>query len=450
MGESENDYQGPPGSYDSYLHTVILSSFQISITEITNEQYTDFLNQAYSDQLIEVFIETNLGPNMNDLLVFGTDVAPPEYIGKALYNLSGARVMKDHDNDDGDNDPFTGEIESENPLNIAFIGFDEFNEVNEWFYVKDPSNPEHFKWVELTDYYNYTDIPHQEDVTILLNDYNDWEELVDYPNNLPSLSDVKNWPVGFITWYGAKAFVSYYNINLPTEAQWEYAAKAGNNFLYATSDGNVNGDGTSANWNNLIENPSRGHVLDVFLNDPNPYGIYNLSGNVWEWMEDWYTSDFYLNTDGATDPVNTTDTGFKVRRGGSWNYHEATLKSSTRAEDEQFKGNDHFGFRVVQNFLAENNGQLNENYKSDYLLFTIFPNPFNPVTNIKYSVPENTDVSIRVYDINGNMIKELYNGNQVVGTYNLSWDADNQPSGLYFVKMTSNNFTQTQKLMLVK
>ncbi len=48
------------------------------------------------------------------------------------------------------------------------------------------------------------------------------------------------------------------------------------------------------------------------------------------------------------------------------------------------------------------------------------------------------------------MIEELYNGNQVVGTYNLSWDADNQPSGLYFVKMTANSFTQTQKLMLVK
>ena len=74
-----------------------------------------------------------------------------------------------------------------------------------------------------------------------------------------------------------------------------------------------------------------------------------MAGNVWEWIEDWYSSDFYINTDGATDPVNTTDTGLKVRRGGSWNYHQATLKSAARAEDEQFKGNDHFGFRIVQN-----------------------------------------------------------------------------------------------------
>ena len=90
-------------------------------------------------------------------------------------------------------------------------------------------------------------------------------------------------------------------------------------------------------------------MLDVQLNEPNPFGLYNMAGNVWEWIEDWYSSDFYITTDGATDPVNTTDTGLKVRRGGSWNYHQAPLKSSARAEDEQFKGNDHFGFRIVQN-----------------------------------------------------------------------------------------------------
>ena len=104
------------------------------------------------------------------------------------------------------------------------------------------------------------------------------------------------------------------------------------------------------------------------------------------------------------------------------------------------------GFDCDGNQLSLFNGLIPENFS----IHSIYPNPFNPVTNINYSVPENTDVSIRVYDINGNMIEELYNGNQVVGTYNLSWDADNQPSGLYFVKMTANSFNKTQKLMLVK
>ncbi len=349
MGEDEDDYQGPPGSYDAYLHTVTLSSFQLTETEITNEQYAHFLNGAYYNGLVEVQLETDPGPNMDDILVFGTDEAPDLYAGMAIYNLSGTRVMKDHDNADGDNDSFTGVIEPENPLNIAYIGYDELNESNEWFYVKNPADPADFDWIELTNYYNYTDVSHQDDTSILLNDFNDWEELEDYPDNLPTVLEVSHWPATFIKWYGAKAFTLFYDVDLPTEAQWEFAAQGGAGFIYATADGTVNGDGTSANWNHLEEHPSRGHVLDVQLNEPNPYGLYNMAGNVWEWIEDWYSSDFYINTDGVTDPVNTSDTGLKVRRGGSWNYHQATLKSSARAEDEQFKGNDHFGFRLAQN-----------------------------------------------------------------------------------------------------
>ena len=347
MGESETTYQGPPGSYDAYLHTVTLSSFEMSETEITNEQFAHFLNGAFSLGLLDVLIETGPGPNMGDLLVFGTAIAPTEYSGRALYNLSGMRVMKDHDNDDGDNDPFTGVIEPENPLNIAFIGYDQQNINEQWFFIKDPTDPEDFNWLELTDYYNYTDVAHQKDSTDILNDYNEWDELEDYPNNLPTLLEVSHWPATFIKWYGAKAFTLFYGVKLPSEAQWEFAAQGSVEFFYATSDGNVYGDGTSANWNFLEESPSRGHVFNVKINNPNPYGLYNMAGNVWEWVEDWYDADYYNNSNDTTDPVNTIDTGLKVRRGGSWNYHQSTLKASARAEDEQFKGNDHFGFRII-------------------------------------------------------------------------------------------------------
>tara|TARA_B100001250_G_C19754802_1_gene769593 strand:+ start:125 stop:1441 length:1317 start_codon:yes stop_codon:yes gene_type:complete len=348
MGESESSYQGPPGGYDAYVHEVTLSSFQISETEITNMQYAHFLNGAFSSGLIEVQIETNPGPNMGDLLIFGSEEAPEEYRGMALYNLTGTRVMKDHDNDDGDNDSFTGDIEPENPLNIAYIGYNELNTENEWFYVKDPTNPADFNWLELTDYYNYTDVSHQYDTSILFNDYDDWDELEDYPNNLPALLEVSYWPATFIKWYGAKAFTLFYDVKLPTEAQWEFASIGDAEFIYATADGNVNGNGTSAIWNFEGEIFSLSHVLNVKINEPNPYGLYNMAGNVWEWIEDWYASDYYNNSNNAIDPINIINTGLKVRRGGSWNYHQATLKTSARAKDEQFKGNDHFGFRIVQ------------------------------------------------------------------------------------------------------
>ena len=134
------------------------------------------LNGAFFSGLLEVQIETNPGPNMGGLLEFGSEEAPEEYRGMSLYNLSGTRVMKDHDNADGDDDSFTGVIEPENPLNIAYIGYDELNITNEWFYVKNPSDPEEFNWLELTNYYNYSDESHQLDTSVLLNDYNEWEE----------------------------------------------------------------------------------------------------------------------------------------------------------------------------------------------------------------------------------------------------------------------------------
>lgn len=344
IGEPEETYLGPPGSYDANEFTITLSAFRMSQTEVTNQQYVDFLNRALSDGLIKVELETDRGPDNGFTLIYGTSEANELYREQVLLNLSGTRVMKDHDNNDGDNDPFTGVIEPENPLNISYIGYDESLSEGEKFYVKDPQNAAHFNWQDLTNYYNYTNVTRQLDESILLNDYANWPQLQDYPNNLPSLDDVKNYPVTFVRWYGAKAFALYYGYDLPTEAQWEYAAKTGSNFVYATEDGQLAGDGTSANWNHLLDNPSKGHVLDVKTNSPNPLGLYNLAGNVWEWMEDWYKDDFYSE---STDPVNTIDSGFKVRRGGAWNYHQSTLKSAARAKDEQFKGNDHFGFRVV-------------------------------------------------------------------------------------------------------
>ncbi len=169
MGEPESEYQGPPGSYDAPEVSVTLTEFWMSKTEISNEQYALFLNAAFSDGLIELREETNPGPDLGRTLVFGTSSAPYEYRDAALTFLEGTRVMKDHDDGDGDGNPFTGDIEPENPLNLNYIGFDETRPEGEKFYVQDPRSD--FDWMELTNYYNYTDIANQLDSTALLNDY---------------------------------------------------------------------------------------------------------------------------------------------------------------------------------------------------------------------------------------------------------------------------------------
>tara|TARA_B100001971_G_scaffold96189_1_gene88915 strand:- start:323 stop:1312 length:990 start_codon:yes stop_codon:yes gene_type:complete len=165
-------------------------------------------------------------------------------------------------------------------------------------------------------------------------------ELID-----PTKSD---WPVNWVKWYGAYAFTQYYGVHLPTEAQWEYAARGGQQLEYPTDDGTL--DLTKANYNGDapgVYNPD-GHSVAVGSYPANPYGLYDMGGNVWEWCQDYYSKSFY--SDGAVDPVNTlTGTDKKrIRRGGSWNYHSKTLLTYARASDFENRGNNHFGFRIVK------------------------------------------------------------------------------------------------------
>jgi hypothetical protein len=93
----------------------------------------------------------------------------------------------------------------------------------------------------------------------------------------------------------------------------------------------------------------------------------------------------------------------------------------------------------------------------DYSIYNIYPNPFNPITNIMYGLPENVYVKILIFDIHGNLVQTLINNYQTAGYHSLEWNAAHHSSGLYFVKIiagsstgSETNFSKTQKLMLVK
>jgi formylglycine-generating enzyme required for sulfatase activity len=336
-----NNLMGPYAG-SATEHSVTLSSFEMSEAEITNAQYVEFLNSARTAGFIEVTTGTS-GPDSGKKLIVGSSIA--SYSGKVLYSLDGTRVMKDHDDADGDDNPFTGVIEPENPLNIAYIGY---NESSDNFYVKDPHSASDFNWYALCDYYDHGAVQGTQDTT-KKNDFSNWSELANWTESdpgsasgLPTLQNVKDYPVTFIRWWGAKAFVKFFNAKLPSEAQWEYAAKGGSDFTYAVYDGLSVSD---ANWNKAEEHPAQHHVRAAISGNANPFGLYNLGGNVWEWIEDNFEN--YSSSD-VTDPVITNDSTLRSWRGGSWNYHQATLETSARYRDEEDRGNDHFGFRIVK------------------------------------------------------------------------------------------------------
>jgi len=79
-----------------------------------------------------------------------------------------------------------------------------------------------------------------------------------------------------------------------------------------------------------------------------------------------------------------------------------------------------------------------------------YPNPFNPVTNLEFGISDLGFVSLKVYDILGNEIETLVNENLSAGSYSVEWDAANYPSGTYFYRITTENFTDVKRMMLVK
>jgi hypothetical protein len=87
---------------------------------------------------------------------------------------------------------------------------------------------------------------------------------------------------------------------------------------------------------------------------------------------------------------------------------------------------------------------------TDFTLSQNYPNPFNPSTKIMYSVPQSSNVIIKVFDILGNEIETLINEEKPLGTYELTWTASTLPSGVYFYRLIAGDFTSTKKMLLLK
>ena len=85
-----------------------------------------------------------------------------------------------------------------------------------------------------------------------------------------------------------------------------------------------------------------------------------------------------------------------------------------------------------------------------FKLAPAFPNPFNPATNIQYTIEQAGEVSIKVYDLLGREVAELIDGRQAAGSYTIKFNAEGLSSGIYYGRMSAGNFTATRSISLVK
>ena len=155
-------------------------------------------------------------------------------------------------------------------------------------------------------------------------------------------------PVVNVTWNDAQALAAWLSrsegrrYRLPTEAEWEYACRAGTRTRYASVDdprsllrfANVF-DADSARlwprWQAMALPDSDGHAFTAPVASfaPNDWGLYDMHGNVWEWVADWHGDDYYAHSP-RDDPQGPADGGVRVRRGGSWHTWAFYARSSYR------------------------------------------------------------------------------------------------------------------------
>lgn len=149
-------------------------------------------------------------------------------------------------------------------------------------------------------------------------------------------------PVVYVDWNMAKTYCEWRGAQLPTEAQWEKAARGTDGRTYPW------GEGIGCNKANYLGCVSDTKPFGSYENGKNSYGIYDMAGNVWEWVADWY-SDRYDENSPDENPLGPDSGQYRVLRGGAWNQDAYLLRTSARLGSEPLDVYLSFGFRCAGN-----------------------------------------------------------------------------------------------------
>ncbi len=270
-------------------------------------------------------------------------VQPPDKTPDSMTFIPGSEFLMGSDNENGETD--------DNMLHSVYVDsffMDTHPVTNTRFKMFIDTNPQ---WHKPTDLYfwnikwNQPKRKPEHDGDYLKH----W-----YENNYPD--EKANHPVTWVSWYAAMAYAEWIGKRLPTEAEWEKAARggvAGQTYPWGNTI-----DATMANYNNTI-----GDTTEVGQYPANGYGLYDMVGNVWEWCLDVYDPGFYL-TSSQDNPISgansvnsvmkelTDESVLRVLRGGSWLDAPQMLYSAFRYKNNPTRTLGRIGFRCVNSISS--------------------------------------------------------------------------------------------------
>jgi formylglycine-generating enzyme required for sulfatase activity len=200
-------------------------------------------------------------------------------------------------------------------------------------------------WMDQTEVTNamfalfLTDLGNQSEGGATWLDVNRYANIKQSGSNWSPESGFEEHPVVEVTWYGARAYCTWAGRRLPTEAEWEKATRGEIGFIYSWGNDFECNKGNSDDETSFDSYVVLGGVgcdgfiqtapVGSFPGGASPYGLLDMTGNIWEWVLDWYGSGYYHNSP-IGNPQGPSSGDSRVIRGGSWSNNTSDLRSTYR------------------------------------------------------------------------------------------------------------------------
>jgi formylglycine-generating enzyme required for sulfatase activity len=342
---------------------------------------------------------------------------------------------------------------------------------------------------------------------------------ISFDGNVFSMADFRaDHPVVGVMWFGAAAYCNWLSLQnglqpcydpatwvcdftkdgyrLPTEAEWEYAGRGGHTNPYLKYENGNTVDISQANlpnsgdpyetgayplttpagfYDGAVKQKSDynwpGNATTYQTSDgKNGFGLYDMQGNVWEFVNDWYAGNYY-NASPYDNPKGP-DTGsmmpdgkqYRGMRGGNWyngidsnNINDGHSRVSNR-DPSYFRGPQdpnhpwyHVGFRVVRKYsFPLGLKEPGDDGSSVHLLIRNYPNPFNRKTTIRYFVPVTSHVILKISNMYGQVMARLADEEKRPGWYAVEWDGSQEESGVYICSCSDGSHLSITKMIMLK